>query len=147
METTRPQAKLRAGVQGPELSRMRIQCGPKQMLVEFNEDDPALPEFYTHVRFGLFVTVLPSPRGKRGRLCRGRRPIESHPGPVRISFLPYRTWEITPMNSTCQTAQEQQPANLAALQQTLREMFAIRTKPVTEKPVVVHGPVMEIRGK
>ena len=50
------------------------------------------------------------------------------------------------MSSTCQTTQEQKSANLAALQQTLREMAA-RTKPVTEKSVVLQGPVMVIRGK
>ena len=54
------------------------------------------------------------------------------------------------MSSTCQTAQEQRPANLAAnltaLHQTLKEMAA-RTKPVPERPVIVHGPVIVIRGK
>ena len=54
------------------------------------------------------------------------------------------------MNSTCQTAQEQRPANLSAnltaLHQTLKEMAA-RTKPVTEKPVAMQGPVIVIRGK
>ena len=50
------------------------------------------------------------------------------------------------MISTPQTAQEQRPANLAALHQTLKEMSA-RTKPVTERPVVVQGPVIVIRGK
>ena len=58
------------------------------------------------------------------------------------------------MNSTCQNAQEQRPAtlaaNLTALHQTLKEMFArtqssIRT--TKEKPVIVQGPVIVIRGK
>ena len=60
----------------------------------------------------------------------------------------------TPMSSTCQTAQEQRPANLAAnltaLHQTLKEMAA-RTKssiPTTkERSVVLQGPVIVIKGK
>ena len=58
--------------------------------------------------------------------------------------------ETTPMNSTCQAAQEQQPANLAALHQTLREMFASTKSaiPTTkERPVNKQGPVIVIRGK
>ncbi len=54
------------------------------------------------------------------------------------------------MNSTCQTAQEQQPANLTALHQTLMEMFASTKSaiPTTkERPVVIQGPVIVIRGK
>ena len=54
------------------------------------------------------------------------------------------------MSTTCQNAQEQRPANLAAnlsaLHQTLKEM-ATRTKPVTERPTIVQGPVIVIRGK
>jgi hypothetical protein len=54
------------------------------------------------------------------------------------------------MSSTLQTAQEQRPANLAAnftaLHQALKEMAA-RTKPVTEKSVVMQGPVIVVRGK
>ena len=54
------------------------------------------------------------------------------------------------MSTICQTAQEQRPANLMALQQTLKEMFA-NTKssiPTTkERPVVIQGPVIVIRGK
>jgi len=54
------------------------------------------------------------------------------------------------MSSTCQTAQERYPANLAALHQKLLEMAA-RTKssiPTTkERPVVIQGPVIVIRGK
>jgi hypothetical protein len=49
------------------------------------------------------------------------------------------------MISTSPTAQ-QQPANLTALQQRLQEMFA-RMKPITERPVVMQGPVIVIRGK
>ncbi len=54
------------------------------------------------------------------------------------------------MSTTCQNAQEQRPANLAAnftaLHQALKEM-ATRTKPATERPVIVQGPVLVIRGK
>lgn len=54
------------------------------------------------------------------------------------------------MTSTPETAQEQRPANLAALRQTLQEMFA-RSKsaiPTTkERPVVLQGPMIVIRGK
>ena len=51
------------------------------------------------------------------------------------------------MSSTCQTSQEQRPANLAALQQRLQEMAA-STKPVTrERSIVLQGPVIVIRGK
>ncbi len=54
------------------------------------------------------------------------------------------------MSSTSQTVQEQRPANLAAnlsaLHQTLKEMAA-RMKPVAERPVIVQGPVIVIRGK
>jgi hypothetical protein len=51
------------------------------------------------------------------------------------------------MTSTSQTAQEQRPANLAALQQRLQEMAA-NTKPTTkERPVVMQRPVLVIRGK
>jgi hypothetical protein len=54
------------------------------------------------------------------------------------------------MNSTCQTTQEQHPANLAALHQTLREMFAATKSAIPtirERPVGLHGPVIVIRGK
>ena len=54
------------------------------------------------------------------------------------------------MISTSQTAQDQRPANLIALQQTLKEMFA-RTKSsiptIKERPVAMQGPVIVIRGK
>ncbi len=55
------------------------------------------------------------------------------------------------MTSTSPTiAQEQRPANLIGLQQTLKEMFA-RTKSLIptpqEKPVVVQGPVLMVKGK
>jgi len=51
---------------------------------------------------------------------------------------------IPPMTST---AQEQRPANLAALQQKLQEM-AVSTKSVTkERPFAAEGPVIVIRGK
>jgi len=62
--------------------------------------------------------------------------------------------EATPMSSTSPTAQEQRPANLAAnlsaLHQTLMEMFASTKSaiPTTkERPVVIQGPVIVIRGK
>ena len=45
------------------------------------------------------------------------------------------------MSSTSQTAQEERPANLMALHETLKEMAA-RTM-----PVVVQGPVLVMRGK
>jgi len=51
------------------------------------------------------------------------------------------------MNSTCQTAQDKRPANLAALHQTLREMFAATKSAAKEKPVVIQGPVLVVRGK
>ena len=50
------------------------------------------------------------------------------------------------MTSISPTAQEQRPANLAALQQRLQEIAA-KTKPATEKPVVMQGPVLVVRGK
>ena len=53
------------------------------------------------------------------------------------------------MSSTAQTAQEQRPANLAALHQSLQEMAA-STKPMTttnERPVTAQGPVPVVRGK
>jgi hypothetical protein len=54
------------------------------------------------------------------------------------------------MSSTSQTAQERCPANLAALHQTLKEMFASTNASVPtakERPVVIQGPVIVIRGK
>jgi len=54
------------------------------------------------------------------------------------------------MTSTFQTAQEQRPANLAALHQRLQEMAATSksSAPITkERPVVLQGPVIVIRGK
>ena len=56
------------------------------------------------------------------------------------------------MICTSQTAQEQRPANLAALHQKLNEMAehastkssASTTK---ERPVVLQGPVLVIKGK
>jgi hypothetical protein len=58
------------------------------------------------------------------------------------------------MSSTPQTAREQRPANLAAnltaLHQTLKEMFASTKSaiPTTKaRPVVLQGPVLVIRGK
>ena len=55
------------------------------------------------------------------------------------------------MSSTCQTAQEQRPrSNLTALHQTLREMFASTKSAiptVKERPLVIQGPVIVIRGK
>ena len=52
------------------------------------------------------------------------------------------------MTSTPQTAQEQRPANLAALQQKLQEIAANTKLPAPkERPVVLQGPVIVIRGK
>ena len=58
------------------------------------------------------------------------------------------------MSSTCQNAQEQRPANLAAnltaLHQTLKEMFASMKSAISttkERPVIMQGPVIVIRGK
>ncbi len=54
------------------------------------------------------------------------------------------------MSSTPQTAQEQRPANLAALRQRLQEMAAstISSAPSTkERPVVIQGPVIVIKGR
>ena len=52
------------------------------------------------------------------------------------------------MSSTSQTAQEQRPANLAALHQRLQEMAASTKSSVpTPRPVVVQGPVLVMRGK
>ena len=48
------------------------------------------------------------------------------------------------MSSTCQPAQKQRPANLAAVQQTLREMFAATKSAI---PTTRAGPVIVIRGK
>jgi hypothetical protein len=54
------------------------------------------------------------------------------------------------MSCTSSTTQERRPANLAALQQSLQEMAA-NTKasaPTTkDRPVVIEGPVLVIRGK
>jgi len=55
--------------------------------------------------------------------------------------------EAMPMTSTFPTAQEQRPANLAALQQKLQEIAASRKSATKEKPVVAQGPVLVIRGK
>ena len=54
------------------------------------------------------------------------------------------------MSSTPQTAQEQRPANLAALQQRLQEIAASTKSSVPttkERPVIVQGPVLVVRGK
>jgi len=70
--------------------------------------------------------------------------------PMTDKFSAQSYPETTPMNSTSQTAQEQRPANLAVLHQTLKEMF-VRTKsaiPTTRaRPVSVQRPVIVIRGK
>ncbi len=58
--------------------------------------------------------------------------------------------EATPMSSTPQTAQEQRPANLTALHQTLREIAANTKSSVAtakERPVVIQGPVIVIKGR
>ena len=52
------------------------------------------------------------------------------------------------MSRIPQTAQKQRPANLAALQQTLKELAAgTKLSGPKERPVVLQGPVMVIRGK
>ena len=52
------------------------------------------------------------------------------------------------MVSTAETAQEQRPANLTALRQSLKELAAKSPAPTTKKrPVVVQGPVLVVRGK
>jgi len=54
------------------------------------------------------------------------------------------------MNTISQTAQEERPANLTALHQTLKEIAASTKSaiPTTkEKPVVAQGPVIVIKGK
>ncbi len=58
--------------------------------------------------------------------------------------------EATPMSSISQPAQEQRPAALAALHQTLKEMAAGTKSSIPtakERPVVIQGPVIVIRGK
>ena len=51
------------------------------------------------------------------------------------------------MSSTPQTAQEQQPANLTALHQRLQEMVKSLIPTTRDRPVVIQGPVIVIRGK
>ena len=54
------------------------------------------------------------------------------------------------MSSISQPAQEQRPAALAALHQTLKEMAAGTKSSIPtakEMPVVIQGPVIVIRGK
>ncbi len=50
------------------------------------------------------------------------------------------------MSSTSQHPQDQRPANLVALHAALEEIAA-KTKPASEKPVIVQGPVLVVRGK
>jgi hypothetical protein len=57
---------------------------------------------------------------------------------------------VVMMNRTPQAAQEQRPANLAALQQGLREIAASRKSSATttkDRRVMPEGPVIVIRGK
>ena len=54
------------------------------------------------------------------------------------------------MSSTSPTAQEQRPADLAALHQKLQEIAAntkSSARTTKERPVIVRGPVLVIRGK
>ncbi len=52
------------------------------------------------------------------------------------------------MSSTPQTVPEQRPANLAALHQSLNEMDAsAKSSAPKERPVIVQGPMLAIRGK
>jgi hypothetical protein len=75
-------------------------------------------------------------------------PKPSKPMADKVSAQSYP--EATPMSCTCQTSLAQRPANLAALHQRLQEIAA-STKasiPTTkERPVVVQGTVLMIRGK
>jgi hypothetical protein len=73
-----------------------------------------------------------------------RKPSQSRADKVSARSHP----EATPMISTSPTAQEQRPANLAALYQTLNEIAASTKSPVPkERPVIAQGPVLVIRGK
>jgi len=88
--------------------------------------------------------------GKAWQTSRGQAayPKPSKPMTDKVSAQSHP--EPAPMNTISQTAQEQRPANLAALHQRLQEMFA-RTKSaiptIKERPVIVQGPVFVIRGK
>ena len=55
--------------------------------------------------------------------------------------------ETTSMICTSQTAQEQRPANIAALQQKLQEIAASTKSTAKDRPVLIQGPVLVIRGK
>jgi hypothetical protein len=88
--------------------------------------------------------------GKERKTLSGRtaypKPFESRADKVSAHLH----LESTPMSNPAQTAQEQHPANLAALRQRLQEMAA-NTKPpaltMQARPVIVQGPVIVIRGK
>lgn len=74
------------------------------------------------------------------------KPFQSRADKVSAKSHP----EPTPMSSTPQTAQEQRPANIAALRQLLQEMAANTKSSIPtdkERSAIVHGPVMVIRGK
>jgi hypothetical protein len=51
------------------------------------------------------------------------------------------------MTDNSQPAQEQHPANLAALQQRLQEIASSPKSTPQEKPVIVQGPVLVLKGK
>ncbi len=51
------------------------------------------------------------------------------------------------MTNNFQTAQEQRPANLSALQQRLQEIAASPKSTPQEKPVAVQGPVLVLKWK
>lgn len=51
------------------------------------------------------------------------------------------------MISTPQTAQEQRPANLAALHQKLQEIAANTKSPIPMAKPVIQRPVLAVRGK
>ena len=73
-----------------------------------------------------------------------RKPSEGRADKVSAQSHP----EATSMICTSQTAQEQQSANLAALHQKLQEIAAsTKSSTAKERPVVVQGPVLVIRGK
>ena len=89
-----------------------------------------------------FLTTLPSKKALPGQAacpnpCEGRADkvlAQSHP-------------ESPPMISTPQTAQEQRPANLAALHQKLQEIAANTKSPIPMAKPVIQRPVLAVRGK
>ena len=119
----------------PNRPEQRQQADGKTILFSQNT------KLFLDVSYDSAVMIAKARRTLPGHVT-GQKPFQGHADKVSaVSHL-----ETTPMSSICQTAQESRPANLSALYQTLKEMAA-RTKPATEKPVVVQGPVIVIRGK